>query len=351
MRDIIVKPLEKAIDPTFRIEVTHEYAHTYEVPFFITGQAMTEDSRLLGDLRLSSIEKGNAHNEDFLSVQSDYSNQAQRKYDFDCIVTERGLNHIAACRDTNRKKDVVIKLQFMLYSVKPSIGYVDAGHVTVGNVQFPSPDGSGRTLMRQAEVLASGPEEMIRAFNDKVRLVRFDSARNSIAGILATQHGPFDHVIRSSDWVQDFAPAFGIGRFISVELPEPQADPRDGGEWQERLNRAIASIRDMTTDVRAGEWGDCVEHSRPLLDFIKDEASVQTILTSDGLSKEAAEDVLKSIRGLFDFTSKFIKAKDREGKLNPSMTPQKEDALYIYSSAVTLVNLLSRKAVRNGTLK
>jgi asparagine synthetase B (glutamine-hydrolysing) len=68
---------------------------------------------------------------------------------------------------------------------------------------------------------------------------------------------------------------------------------------------------------------------------------------SDGLSDAAADDLLKSIRGAFDFASKFIKKIDRDaGGVSPALVAKKEDAMFVYSNALTLVNLLAAKRNR-----
>ncbi|MCI4326293.1 MAG: hypothetical protein L3K16_01450 [Thermoplasmata archaeon] len=103
----------------------------------------------------------------------------------------------------------------------------------------------------------------------------------------------------------------------------------------------------MEEDVRTGNWNDCVQASRAVAELMKAPEELKAVMVADGLTDAASEDLLKAIRGAFDFASKFIKKVDREaGGINPALVARKEDAMFVYSNALTLVNLLATKRNR-----
>jgi len=69
-------------------------------------------------------------------------------------------------------------------------------------------------------------------------------------------------------------------------------------------------------------------------------------LLRDGYSEQAFEDLNKSIKELFNFSSKFHHKEDRGKRIMPEIKASKEDAYLIYSLSMNLVNLISKKFQR-----
>ena len=159
-------------------------------------------------------------------------------------------------------------------------------------------------------------------------------------GEFAREVQNFDVTISSSDWVHDFLPVFGLGRFLTLDLPIPEP----ASELDEKLERAVQALSKMDSDIQRGEWADCVEDSRPVWDLLKTENPPVKSLITQAFPGEAGTDLLAAVRKLFTFVSTFVKPLDRDKtRLNPVTIPQKEEAYFVYSTSVTVVNLVAQK--------
>lgn len=350
MFDVKVKPHSSAADPTLRVEITREYQQIYNVPLDIRGTVSAEDGSVVGELSLAPTPENGSKDGILPNPKTNVGN-VRRTYFFNCRLTPLGLERLLDCRDRNQRKDVILNLSFLVTSLRPHFSTTGLTTVKIedprrlGQIGVPTPGGNTVRLVFHAWDL---PNQENLA--DLPPLAMGTSEWGPAIGTYQREIETHTHTVRSSDWVQDFSPAFGIGRFITVELPDPiQLKPKASG-FGARLSRAASALEPMRHDIEEGEWTQCVEHSRPVVELLKDESAVKSILVGDGLSEEAGEDILKSIRGLFDFDSKFLKQLDREKRdVNPVLRAQKEDAYLVYAEVVCLVNLLAKKMARQSS--
>jgi hypothetical protein len=347
MFDVKVKPHPSAADPTLRIEVTREYQQIYNVPLEVRGTASAEDGSVVGELILAPIPENRSKDGILPNPKTNVGN-VRRAYHFDCRLTSQGLERLMNCRDRNQRKDVVLNLSFLVTTLKPH--FATTGLTTVkiedprrlGQLGIPIPGGNPVRLVFHAWDM---PNQ--EALADLPPLAAGTSEWGPAIGTYERDVETHTYTIRSSDWIHDFSPVLGVGRFINVELPEPGQMKTKVAGLGARLSRAITALEAMGHDIEEGEWTQCVQHSRAVVELLKDEATIKGVLVKDGFSEAAGADLMRSVRGLFDFASKFIKQLDPETKdVNPVLAANKEDAYFVYATSVCLVNLLSRKAQR-----
>jgi len=73
------------------------------------------------------------------------------------------------------------------------------------------------------------------------------------------------------------------------------------------------------------------------------------ILKHDQHGNEGIKNFYDALWQLFEFVSKYIHEKDKQGYLNSLPTPHKEDAYLAYSLAVGLLNFVGNKVNRQKT--
>lgn len=316
MAELSVKPHPSSVNPALRIELVWEYQDRYVVPLRAEGQVKSERGQLVGHLVSSAVPE-NAFKTGILP-QSQNPTQQKRKVLFDCLLSHRALEHILDCRDSNPRGDVVLNVDLILWTLNP--------------------------------VFRVGPQ---MAGSAEIPFFAGTTAWGSGFGTLNSEVATGSLTIYSSQWTTDYAPAFGIGRFFTVELPDPRpAKPPSETSFGGRLTRAVAALDKMERDVRAGHWTDCVEDSRPVMELLQTPSEVKALLLADGLSEPAADELLKVIDGEFYFASKFIHELTTNKKdLSPPLTAKKEDAYFVYATAVSIVNLLGRKSSRQSPQK
>jgi len=118
------------------------------------------------------------------------------------------------------------------------------------------------------------------------------------------------------DWIHDYCPVFQIGKFAVFEYLLPEYT-EGTGSIEERLNVSINSIQKMENNIIKGEWNKVIEDSRAVWELLRNEDEIKDLLTRDGYSPEAVEDLNGSIKKLFNFSSKFHHKEDRGNRIMP----------------------------------
>jgi hypothetical protein len=153
--------------------------------------------------------------------------------------------------------------------------------------------------------------------------------------------------IPSSNWMLDFAPYLGLGRFMVVELSLPRLEdiPKDApSDFAERLSEAINALSEMEEKIKEGDWNEVGEKARPVIELLRDKDTICSILTKYGYPSEVAELFFKVLKKFFEYASKFHHKVDRDGRrLLPEIKAEKEDAYSIYYFSVGLVNVIVQK--------
>ncbi|MBI4337853.1 MAG: hypothetical protein HY683_08525 [Chloroflexi bacterium] len=158
---------------------------------------------------------------------------------------------------------------------------------------------------------------------------------------------PYDQnlTIASSDWVHDFAPTLGIGRFLVAELPVFEKSP-PAGQLGQRLTKAVEAMREMREKLQDGEWDEVVEKARPVVELLKHNDFRDFLAEKLVYPQDAVDELWKSLDALFQFTSKFHHPTTKQGAVRQTLTATKEDAYLVYSLSLGLANLIGRKVAK-----
>jgi hypothetical protein len=256
------------------------------------------------------------------------------------FLSKGALNHIDAVRSKNPKRDAIFKLRV---SVRTLVSRASISHLH--EIKRADIDLSSlRDLLERKNIEFLTGYKYDGAYSgprNNLWLISGDKAPTFLEIRDVAQEFPIQ--IPASDWIHDFAPQLGIGRFVIAEFPllSPVAV---SAEFAARLNEAIKALPEMEEKVKECEWNEVIGKSRPVAELLRHEDMISSILSKHGYTEEAANSLLNAIKGLFEYSSKFIHRVDKDGRTIPPETKaEKEDAYLIHSLSIGLVNLLAQK--------
>lgn len=155
--------------------------------------------------------------------------------------------------------------------------------------------------------------------------------------------------ISESDWINDYCPLFGIGKFFTVEFPVFN-EIESLNISKEILDRLTDSLKKMENNFILGDWNRVIELSRPFTELLKEEKQNKNIFDlfiKDGYTEDSASDLKECFKNLFNFSSKFIHSTNRSKEsLNPEINALEEDAYMIYTISIAFLNLISKKIAK-----
>jgi len=173
------------------------------------------------------------------------------------------------------------------------------------------------------------------------------------AEVLVTR--PAEHfTIKQSDWVNKYTEYLGIGKFILVELNIPNTGvPKF---WRSLYEKLVENLRSIEQCLKAGQWQEAMFYLRKYYENVKigdDKPGHQKfrsefdkLMRDDQHGEEGIKNLYHALWQLFEFMSKYVHDKDRQGNLNVLPIAYKEDAYLGYSLAVGLLNFIGRKLNR-----
>lgn len=328
-----------AVTPTLKITalLRHEAA---ELPIMVDGGLYTESGLLLAPLH---AEPRRTPSQQYLMAGgSDTSRQEVRHpLAFWASLSPRHLDVIEDLREKNRKGDVVLKATLSVQYQRLKTELVDLGE-RIRHVEEP----------KRASGKRSSAADVAAGF----LLAQETGPKHTGPTVLSTTSWVVEQTwhpqeigatIPGSDWVNDFSPALGRGRFLVLEVPDPSARELPV-ELRERFSKAAQSIIDARAKLLAGDWTEVCEELRPLYELLRKWPELETLIGSE-YAPEAATEFSNAIRSLFEFSSKFVHTVSRDGKtLNPTERAQKEDAHLLYAVSASTLNLIARKWGRAG---
>lgn len=338
--EVNVSPHPNSCDPTLLVKLKVQYQAGYAVFLGTVGLVSTKDGKKLGSLELIPGDECN-----FVEALQPWdrngpgTNQTTRMFSYAVKLSGAGLAHLETLRQKDRKKDVVLLFDFVTILFQPE--FMRAPVVTAPldqNTQqrlFGGNDPNRRGILMVNKQRESGEPWLVSSM---------DGGTGNLGKYSWYPQKGIEHIIRSSDWVADFAPVFGLGKSLVIEVPEIEPPIADG-DLGRRLKEASEALPKMKTDIMKGEWTTCAEDARPIIELLNKKDLILNLLTSDGLPRDAAESLVNGVSGIFDYASKFHHRVERDGfTVTPPVKAEKEDAYLAYMNAVTLVNLVSEKA-------
>ena len=105
----------------------------------------------------------------------------------------------------------------------------------------------------------------------------------------------------------------------------------------------------MESKIRSGDWDLVMRFSREFFELLKFgknsqiETDLKALFKLRNGSDIGFDNFFKAILELFEYISKFIHEKNKQGSLHVKPTPASEDAYLIYSLCANILNLIVQK--------
>lgn len=343
-----LKPLSDFVEPAIEFPLKIK-CNSFESLLSIEGTLLAEDGKILAGMSEKVENRGREIGKiGARGSGRDKDLEIENSVDIPLValLSKGAINHIDDVRDRNRKNDVAFTLQLRVRSLDSRALIPPLHQVTPGAIGPPLRE--RLETMGQHSLITYKYERDYTPSEGNLWLISGEGAPIFLEIRDVPQQIPIE--IAASDWVQDFVPQLGIGRFVIAELPLP-SPAAVGDEFAKRLNEAIKALSEMEEKVKEGEWNEVIEKSRPVFELLTTSKDmIKALLTEGkGYSEEATSALTAGVGSLFDYGSKFVK-KTKKGELLPKINAEKEDAYLVYALSVNLVNLLTQKVRKSGTL-
>jgi hypothetical protein len=305
--DINISIDTQALTPTLLIRVTLQFGNKLEVPVSIVGKLLSNEGKVIAFLNEYQVSSDKFYGINILTREQKSTIDRERSFDNYCAqltasLTHQAIEYIEIEREKDHEKAVRFVLNF-------AIKYLDTPLETTN-----------------------------LATNNLVRLHLKQQSRTLI--------------INQSDWLKDYSAKLGIGNFLLLELQIPD-DKKVTVFWKDLYAKLTQNLKDIETCLRSGDWQKAMFFARKFYENAKigdsKKAHIQfkdefnKLMTKDQHSQQGIDDLHTAIWKLFEFISKYVHDKDKEGNLNPLPISTKEDAYFAYAIALGLLNLIGRK--------
>lgn len=297
----------QALTPTLTIRIDLEFGYKIEAPISISGRLLSSDGKVISYINEHQINSDNSYGVNILTrTEKDkiYREKTTNSYyaQLTAILSPKAIEHIEIQREKDHEKAVK-------FSIDLVVKYID--------IPTEPPNLTGDSIIRL---------QVKRQYNNIV--------------------------IKQSDWVKNYAPLLGIGNFLLLELQIPD-DKKVTEFWKELYAKLTHNLKDIETCLRVGDWQKAMFFARKFYENakigdnkkahgkFKDEFN--KLMAKDQHSQEGIDELYTAIWKLFEFISKYVHDKDKDGNLNPLPISTKEDAYFAYSIALGLLNLIGRK--------
>lgn len=341
-----IQPLN-SIEPAFRIIVKKDYELKKGSIIHVSGLLLSEDNKILSqviDARESTVTSSYPINiGDIIAQGTSTDEELNRKREQEisliAFLTRETVNYLETIRERNPKKDVILTLRLKVRRLVPN--------ALVTPLYEKQPLEYTLNQKRAETIIVYEQNPQYSSNRKNLWVISGDTSPKFLKvedDIEEIKLKP----IASSDWIHDYCPSFNIGKYMIIEVPLVETIVGTG-ELIERITDATKSLDKMREGLMACEWNRVIEDSRGVFELFRKYGAtwVKDILIRDGYTDMAATDLVKAIDNVFDYSSKFHHRTDVGGKtIMPEVKASKEDAYLIYTTAMSLVNLLARKTRR-----
>jgi hypothetical protein len=320
-----VVAVEKAVTPTLQFGIKLRFYEESIAVITVGGNLLSPDNALLAPL--FELNQGSRNQSTPLRSPTGAPFDGQfrtEEYAFlGAQLGQKEMDHIEDARARDPKNDVHLRIQLTVRTLIPT----------------------ARTLQHQKApgALSSGPS-LVASGSDRVFSILHQPQGSGflLQNLETTEIGCR---ISGTDWLKDYAPRLGLGNFTVLDIPDPSVLPELADERFARAVKHALKARDI---LRAGEWEDVCEELRHVWEMLRDLPLVQQVLVSDGYTSDAADLVDHALKDLFNLASKFVHSLDRDKRVLPEIKPKKEDAYLVFTTTMSAMNLIARKAKRLG---
>lgn len=254
------------------------------------------------------------------------------RVEFFAPLSQRALEHI----EEQRRRAVPNDVKFTVEIWGSTIAAVGKPLLTQGETFVREDNGHSYTVVAVDPNQVRGAWALVQD-GQNAGFLKCDGFRGS---------GPAD--IRSSDWSHHFAPPLGLGTFMVVELPQPPG--ANGTAFDEAVAAALRDLQDARAKLVSGDDDAAISALRRPAEVIRGRlGEIEDLLRKDGYPSDAAGHYASMIREQVQLCAKFLHSTDKDGKtLRPQVHAKHEDVLFVFSSTVNALNVVTRKGIRHS---
>ncbi len=326
----LIKAYEKSVNPSLQISITIYYSES-KIPLSLEGEVLSSDNTHLANF--CSTSSMPQQTQDINLFDNSYRNSSNQPYNSDVIVnlSKEALGHIGKMREKNINKDVELRINL---KIKYLISNVLISHLFLSSQYDPNINS-----IKQCPVIYDNTRGDTYAPVGDMNILSGNNGKSFLK--LKTDNFNESYIITASDWINNYAPKLGLGKYIILEIPEP--DILEEEKFQE-----LISIKDkVKLHLDQGNWNDAISNSRMVYELLSKEKdlmeSLKNSFANQCFSDEAIENFFNGIYGLFNFTSKFDHILNQNKEFQQCPIANKEDAYMSYSIISNLINMISKK--------
>ncbi len=340
-------PLTDAASFGMGVELEMQFDAPWEAPIRVDGVVRSATGKIVGVLAtMPQVADGQGPGFGLDGASADSrASPVRNPLRFLVTLSREAIEHIQEVREKDGKRDVNLRVTAQVTFLKSAArsSHVSArDDLKVENVyqQVRSPE------FRDMYFLTYKYEKDFHPAREDLWLLSGDNSPRFL--VVMTQTSTAWFTISASDWTTDYAPTLGIGRFYSVELPSPPDVPVSG-DLKKRLTASFQALATMQEDYRKGDWPELAQHARPVVELLNKEEVLRPILEADGYPPDAVDNFVRTVRSLYELTSKFL---HRVGKgtheVAPELKASREEAEFIFFLSLSALNMIATKARRSA---
>lgn len=333
-----------SLSPTIKFQVK-DMMDSSTIPIRISGSVFSEDGKYIADAVELPLEE--LANMGFGARESGYAitvgdirsapNAVTYYSNLMFPLDTRSLDHIEELRHKSKKGDVIFNLLLTLTVLRSNI--------RLGDFSISSQD-PNNVVTSSRGTRQSGVDI----------LVNFDRDGHQQLFSYKIMESKIQHVIKASDWVNDYQVPLGIGKFLIVEVPQPELTDimnvtmtSDENNFKARLDSSYKTLQDMESKLREGEWANVVSELRGMELLKKDiKGFIQNMISqSTAMDINKVVQLTTAIDNIVNYASELHHKIGSSGQVKEVYTGGKEDAYMAYMLATALTNLLARKFSRS----
>lgn len=327
-------PQPQSIEPVLVLDLVLAFQRGQRIPLDLVVHVWTEDKKLLGIARPSNL----GHDRLTLDAYESGYNEILVPVQAVLGLSPKQVDYLEGVRSRHRKGDVILECRVEAHFLASKV--VNATLKPGKQLQ----DESGDEGTQAVVYTVHSPRNPFFSRNTNMWVLSGDGGRTFLER--ETLQHTSTITISSGDWLHDYAAPWGNTRYIVVELPQPEI-LTSTPNIEQHVNAAIDAAKNAAASLAKGEWNDVVEDLRRVWELVRNHASIRELLQRDGYTPDAIAALEAGIQQQFTFASKFMHRIDTSGRrINPELSASKEDALVCYSFAMSVLNLISRKAMR-----
>lgn len=304
MEIISVKPVVNCVDPEIEVQISIDGFESEEYIIDISGKVSTGNMLLSRVVFMPEM----LNNSYRITPKENYHIHTYRKHaNVVFRLSRKALTAIQNSRENHPKTDIELSFSLTSRSVRGEFGV--------------SENSNGKKVL-----LTVGPNQQ--------EVIVYQHRKHEII-----------HSIPASDWVHDFAPAFGIGSFQLIEwlIPDTVSIGNDESELLQRMLECLDLMREAFCDC---DWQRIMELSRRYSELIRKEDSIKEIFIKSGITEDVYTILDSGFNAFYQYFSKYIHEKYQDQTIKQMPIACREDAELAYILSMNIFNMISRKLNR-----